>query len=366
MKTKKKHIANLIMVLVILAIAAAGLFAVGSIMGWFGGDKDAAVVGNVRGIMNMERDGVVYPVEADTALRSGDRLTCDAGASAVISVENGTLALGSSAEIIINEASGKAFSAELVSGEAFANVSDKITLSFEDREMAFENTAAMLSVRAGAQTISVFDGEVSSASAGQTLEWVGREHYNGEIELNALNDFALSQIRAANESRTLCVTNEELDQMEEERNAAISAQLVSGNTDGLSCTIAIYCDTILNNWENLDTAKASYVPEDGVILEPTAVEFTDGDTVFDVLSRVCEVYEIPLEFSWTPMYDSYYVEGINHLYEFDCGFQSGWMYKVNEWFPNYGCSGYKLKGGESIVWCYTCNGLGEDVGGSTY
>lgn len=53
---------------------------------------------------------------------------------------------------------------------------------------------------------------------------------------------------------------------------------------------------------------------------------------------------------------------INHLYEFDCGVESGWMYKVNEWFPNYGCSAYELKGGEDIVWCYTCNGLGEDVG----
>ena len=62
------------------------------------------------------------------------------------------------------------------------------------------------------------------------------------------------------------------------------------------------------------------------------------------------------------MYDSYYIEGINHLYEFDCGEQSGWMYKVNEWFPNYGCSSYELSDGDVIVWCYTCKGLGTDVG----
>ena len=42
------------------------------------------------------------------------------------------------------------------------------------------------------------------------------------------------------------------------------------------------------------------------------------------------------------------------------------MYKVNEWFPNYGCSEYKLTGGETIVWCYTCVGLGEDVGGGAF
>ena len=71
---------------------------------------------------------------------------------------------------------------------------------------------------------------------------------------------------------------------------------------------------------------------------------------------------IQIEYSWTPMYDSYYIEGINHLYEFDCGEQSGWMYKVNEWFPNYGCSSYEVGDGDVIVWCYTCMGLGADVG----
>ena len=38
------------------------------------------------------------------------------------------------------------------------------------------------------------------------------------------------------------------------------------------------------------------------------------------------------------------------------------MYKVNGSFPNYGCSSYVLTGGEEIVWCYTCAGLGDDVG----
>ncbi len=128
------------------------------------------------------------------------------------------------------------------------------------------------------------------------------------------------------------------------------------------CTITIVCDTILNNLDNLEEEKAPYVPKDAVILPKTTVSFADGDTVFEVLQKVCNAAEIQLEYSWTPLYDSYYIEGINHLYEFDCGFESGWMYKVNEWFPNYGCSAYKLKGDEDIVWCYTCNGLGADVG----
>lgn len=121
-------------------------------------------------------------------------------------------------------------------------------------------------------------------------------------------------------------------------------------------------DKNLDNKNNLKEEKAPYVPTDGEILPVTTVEFTPGETVFDVLNRVCGVADIQIEYGWTPLYDSYYIEGINHLYEFDCGSQSGWMYKVNDWFPNYGCSAYKVENGDSIVWCYTCNGLGEDVG----
>ena len=61
-------------------------------------------------------------------------------------------------------------------------------------------------------------------------------------------------------------------------------------------------------------------------------------------------------------YGSVYVQGINHLYEFSCGELSGWMYKVNGVFPNYGCSKYVLKNGDKIEWVYTCD-LGRDVGG---
>ena len=139
-------------------------------------------------------------------------------------------------------------------------------------------------------------------------------------------------------------------------------RLVTNEDTQNLCTITIRCDTILDNRDSLEEAKAPYVPKDGEILPVTTVEFTPGETVFDVLNRVCEAADIQIEYSWTPLYDSYYIEGINHLYEFDCGFESGWMYKVNEWFPNYGCSAYELQGGEEIVWCYTCVGLGADVG----
>ncbi len=129
-----------------------------------------------------------------------------------------------------------------------------------------------------------------------------------------------------------------------------------------TCTLSISCATILNNIDWLDPEKVELVPEDGWILKPTTVTFYEGESVFNVLQRTCKQKKIHMEFENTPMYNSAYIEGINNLYEFDCGELSGWMYKVNEWFPNYGCSRYQLKDGDIVNWEYTCD-LGVDVGG---
>ena len=143
--------------------------------------------------------------------------------------------------------------------------------------------------------------------------------------------------------------------------APIPDNCLAGGGDK-TCTITIVCPTIFDNLNSLNKEKAPFVPKDGTILPSTKVTFTEGETVFDVLKRVCDAAQLQIEYSYTPLYESYYVEGINHLYEFDCGPESGWMFKVNEWFPNYGCSAYTLKDGDDIVWCYTCTGLGADVG----
>lgn len=152
---------------------------------------------------------------------------------------------------------------------------------------------------------------------------------------------------------------------DKEQNIRLNGTTVSSKQnvqEGLTCSIEIRCDTILENLDQLLPIKGDYVPENGVILEKTIVNFSEGETVFEVLQRVCRDVDLQLEYSWTPLYDSYYVEGINHLYEFDCGAESGWMYKVNGDFPNYGCSSFQVKEGDEIVWCFTCKGLGIDVG----
>ena len=130
-----------------------------------------------------------------------------------------------------------------------------------------------------------------------------------------------------------------------------------------TCTLEIRCDTLASDMSKLkNPALAGYVPASGVILGTTQVEITPGETVFDILKRVTRNSGIQMEFRRDGGYTGgVYIEGINHLYEFDGGELSGWMYSVNGWFPNYGCAAYEVQNGDRILWCYTCD-LGSDVG----
>lgn len=133
-----------------------------------------------------------------------------------------------------------------------------------------------------------------------------------------------------------------------------------GADKGGTCTLSVECATILDHMESLTKTKTELVPADGVIYGPREVTFHEGESVFDVLNREMQANKIHLEFSWTPLYDSNYVEGIANLYEFDCGELSGWTYCVNGWYPNYGASRYLVSEGDVIEWRYTCD-LGKDV-----
>ena len=106
----------------------------------------------------------------------------------------------------------------------------------------------------------------------------------------------------------------------------------------------------------------SFIPKDGIILSERKAVFYEGESVFNILFRELKKNKIHLEFMSTPVYNSVYIEGINNIYEFDCCELSGWMYKVNGWFPNYGCSRYQLKEGDTVELIYTCD-LGRDIGG---
>lgn len=141
-----------------------------------------------------------------------------------------------------------------------------------------------------------------------------------------------------------------------------TANVPDTNGDGkLTCTLEIRCDVLLDNMDQMTKEKAALVPENGVLLETVEVEFTDGNSVFDVFRKILREENIHFEYVDASAYDSVYIEGIGNIYEYDCGPQSGWMYSVNGIYPGLGCSAYTLADGDVIVFHYTCN-LGADLG----
>ncbi len=128
-------------------------------------------------------------------------------------------------------------------------------------------------------------------------------------------------------------------------------------SDAPTCTVSISCATLLDHLDELDESTAALVPADGRLLAPTEVAFTEGETAFDLLKRLCRDEGIHLDFS---LGTSAYVEGIGNLYEFDCGDLSGWIFAVNGVSPNSACSDYVLQDGDEVGWHYTCD-MGNDL-----
>ena len=423
---KKKTIYNIIMFAVIAAIAAAAILLVGRHQGWFDkpapADDTAAITVTVRkGLSNFTRSGIASELSGETTLRQGDVVSVTSG---YVSTRVGGchLLLSPGSKLEITSAEPTDLQVRLVTGEAFCQAADaSVTLLYGTHAAKLQSAVFVCTVRTGSETVYVLGGSVSDGvntfSTGKAGSYVGQELSVQNLDLRALSSFALEcmlgceeeMFCSADEVKSVLTSRKVLPEVikpveEKPDNTSPSGGKDPSNGSGsgtsttpdpdnsskpgnsskpdnstdpdnsskpndppkpetkMSCTIEIRCDTILNNMQDLKPGLDVYVPDSGTILPTTTITFTEGETVFDVLKRICDARGIQIEYSYTPMYGSYYVEGINNLYEFDCGQQSGWMYKVNGWFPNYGCSKYILDDGDEIVWCYTCKGLGTDVG----
>ncbi len=404
---KKNRILNIIMVLLAFVMVGGAVMYAGSLKGWF--DKNdkihTAVAEPGTGSSSVTRNGVGFSIGSSTALRDGDILATSSMSTLLLKTSAFDMTMGPETSLDITKASDETFESALTKGEAFLDLKDSDSLAFKAGELDIDLEEGIyhISVQAGSVSVGVFKGNAKlsshSAKAGEVLSIVSDEIETVPLAAASLNEFTIENakkaIASSADAENICFTTADLDKViadrEEEKRLALEALakheaeiLAQGGTEAVtvpvqvggggqssgssskSCTIQILCNTILDNMGDLTPGKSGYVPSNGVILSTTRVGFNDGDTVFDVLKSICNYAGIQIEYSWTPMYNSYYIEGINYLYEFDCGPQSGWMYKVNGWFPNYGCSSYKLSDGDVIVWCYTCKGLGADVGGAVY
>ncbi len=131
----------------------------------------------------------------------------------------------------------------------------------------------------------------------------------------------------------------------------------------------------------------------GYIIEPTAVTLQSGDTVKTVTERVLEANGRSALTTMNSTY-GYYLQGISdpnrgaisipafvqqmitaknlsvntedikepqYLNEFDYTPQSGWMYCVNNVYPEVGAASTKVNSGDVIRWQFTMVGQGQDL-----
>ncbi len=124
-----------------------------------------------------------------------------------------------------------------------------------------------------------------------------------------------------------------------------------------TCTLTIACETALSGSE-LDAQTAAALPSDGYLLPATEVEFTDGESVLDVLQRAAQAENLTLD-----VVDGEYpyVNGIGVLAGGSAGAMSGWLFSVNGEYPSVGVADRKVQAGDAIVFSYTCDG-GADLG----
>lgn len=190
-----------------------------------------------------------------------------------------------------------------------------------------------------------------------------KEYYYSDNSASSANTSSESVPNLADNSKDKYKT----DQIPEGKPKPVEPQEQETQGNNLTCTISISCATILNNLDKFNPEKIELVPEDGWILKPTKVTFNEGESVYDLLVRICKENKIHMSSRWTPIYNSHYIEAINNIKEFDCPTDrfhntSGWKYCVNGWYPNYGVSRYELKDGDVVEFNYTCVGLGADLG----
>ena len=90
------------------------------------------------------------------------------------------------------------------------------------------------------------------------------------------------------------------------------------------------------------------VPNTGFLAENEILKVKANSTVLDVLKSFLDTKGIHYDIK-----NSAYVSGINNIYEFDAGPNSGWLYRVNGKLADRGAGSYNLRNGDIILWEYT-------------
>jgi hypothetical protein len=119
-------------------------------------------------------------------------------------------------------------------------------------------------------------------------------------------------------------------------------------------TMMIEAISLLDHADHSNAEKVELLPSDGVIFEDADVPIYEGDTAYDLLTRITKDNEIQMESEELAGLDSVYVMGLANIYEGDCGEMSGWTFTVNGEFSMEAAPQYVVSDGDEIVWSFAC------------
>ncbi|MGI6021042.1 MAG: DUF4430 domain-containing protein [Lachnospiraceae bacterium] len=363
------------------------------------------------GVVYLERGGVSVSLDEERELSDGDILRSSVTSGFVVEGEKLKVIANDNTTLELSDASEQSFRAVIQEGEIIVceEADRDLKIDFGKNSAVISGCVAAIEVKEESESLKVLKGSVQifnsdgenicEVEAGKYYTSHSDDYKIEELTPDLLDEFCLVELSDISKNTELCFTHDEIEasinrEKEGSEQSDAAYEITGGGTlskpEGeenkstdvpknpdnkengtndnvphaprkLTCAIEIRCDTILGNMDKLAPGKDAFVPSNGVILSSSTIEFTEGQTAFDILRTACSRAGISVESSYSPMFDSYYIEGINNIYQFDCGDESGWMYKINGIPADTGCSAYTVKNGDVFLWQYSCVGYGADI-----
>ena len=373
MKNKKQfYILSLFaisMILVVLLIFT-GMVSFGSFQN---SEKTGTVVQSVSGDVTIRRDVNNYQLKAGMELFQEDTILVGRNSECRIVTEGllcSTLDKNSVFQILTLSPEENSFS--VLEGAVFFDMDtpeDQRQVSLVAGDVLLTpdpETALSIENYPGTQNINLYSGgaeflyegnlcRLSPADQCSIIQEKGEQkRIISKVIVQELRNFLLQELLNRD---GLCFETAALNSALSTRSIPVTVSDTVLPAERMTCTLEIRCDSVLNK----PTGSSLDIPKNGTILPTTEIRFSRGESVFDILQRVCRNEGIPMDYTYTVLYEGFYVSEIAGFRELTNGPYSGWLYKVNGWYPNYGSSNYEVNEGDEIVWAYTCNG-GIDLG----
>ncbi len=327
---------------------------------------------NVYGDVSLVRGGSYYTLKDDVSIQDGDTVIsssnsgCDLVFSGMVK-----LTLDENSSIKVEKCTPGSLQIEVAEGAAFFDVYDieegaECILSAGNIESRCRETSVLsLESYSGVQTVNVFSGTVDLVCAEEDIKAISgdraaviEDDYDLIISQTSsvysdLRTFLLKELISRG---GLCFKTSDLENVLKERENESGVPADENEGQFLSCSLEIRCDVLAG--EAQDDVS---IPSDGVIFPASPVKFAKGDSVFDVMRKTCKTAGIDIDYDYAVAYTGYKITSIKGISEKKYGNSSGWMYRVNGWYPNYSSSSYVLNDGDVIVWVFTKDG-GSDIG----